>query len=61
MHRSDEIIPRMSRGESANPILVTRQIIHFEREADGELRKILLHLSDFGDVFIELTGKRLRD
>ena len=56
MHRADEIIPRMPRGESANPVLVTGQIIHLQREADGELRKILLRLADFGDVFIELTA-----
>ena len=56
MHRADEIIPRMPRGEFADPILVTGQIIHFEREADGQLRKILLRLADLGDVFVELVG-----
>ena len=44
----------MPRGEFANPILVAGQIIHFEREPDGELRKILPRLADFFDVFIQL-------
>ena len=56
MDRADEIIPRMPRRQVANPVFVAGQIIHFEREADGQLRKILLHLADFGDVFIEFVG-----
>jgi hypothetical protein len=39
---------------------VAGQIIHFEREADGQLRKILLRLADFGDVFIEFVAKFIR-
>ena len=54
MHAADEIIPRMPRGQLADPILVAGQIIHFQREADGELRKGFLRPPDFGDVFIKL-------
>ena len=56
MHRADEIIPRMPRGQFANPFFVAGQIIHLERQADGELWKFLLRPADFGDVFIELVG-----
>jgi len=54
MHRTDEIIPGHARGEFADPILVAGQVIHFEREPDGELRKRLLREPDLGNVFIEL-------
>ena len=53
MHGADEIIPRMPRGEFANPILVAGQIIHFQREPDGQLREIPLRLADFVDVFVQ--------
>ena len=56
MHRADEIIPRMARGEVANPVFVAGQIIHFEREADGQLRKILLYPADFGNVLVQFVG-----
>ena len=55
MHAADEIIPRLPRGELANPIFVAGQVIHFEREADLELWKFFLCAADFGDVFIQLT------
>jgi hypothetical protein len=32
----------MPRREVANPILLPGQIIHFHREADGELRELAL-------------------
>ena len=53
MHGADEIIPRMQRGEFADPFLLAGQIIPFERELDGEPGKILLRLTDFRDVFRE--------
>ena len=55
MHGADEIIPRMPRGEFANPLHAVGQEIHFEGEADGELRMIAPRLADFGDVFVELV------
>ena len=54
MHRADEIIPRMPGGEFTDPILVAGQIIHFQREPDGELGKIPLRFADFFDVFGKL-------
>ena len=56
MHRADEIIPRMPRRKVADPVLVTGQIIHFQRQPDGQLGKILLRLADFGDVFVQLPS-----
>ena len=56
MNRADEIIPWMARGEVPNPVFAAGQIIHFEREADGQLREILLRLADFPDVFVQLIG-----
>jgi len=55
MHRADEVIPRMPRGEFADPVLVAGQVIHFQREPDGELWKILLRLADLFDVFVQLN------
>jgi len=57
MDGADEIIPGMARGEVADPVLVAGQIIHFQRQADGELRKFLLGQPDLGDVFIELASE----
>ncbi len=54
MDRADEIIPRLPRGEIANPVLVARQVIHFERKADGEPRELALRAAHFLDVFIKL-------
>ena len=55
MHRADEIIPWVHRSEFAYPILLAGQIIHFQRELDCELRKILLRAPYLLDVFAELV------
>lgn len=55
MDGADEVIPRMTSGELANPIFVAREVIDFEGEFDFELGDIALGLADFFDVFIELV------
>ena len=54
MHGADEIIPRMPRGELANPVALSGKKIHFQSHPDRELRKGFLCQPHFGDVFTEL-------
>ena len=54
MHRADEIIPRMPRGQIADPWLVTGQIIHFQRQLNRQAGMILLGFAHFFDIFIQL-------
>ena len=44
----------MPRGEVADPVFLAGQIVHLQREADGELRVAFLREPDLGHVFIEL-------
>ena len=44
----------MTSGILKTGILVAGQVIHLQREADGQLRKLFLRAADFGDVFVQL-------
>ena len=56
MNGADEVIPRMTCGEFADPLFVAGQVIDFEGEFDGELGELALGVADFADVFVELIG-----
>ena len=45
----------MQRSELADPFLLAREVIHFERKTNGELREILLCFADFLHIFAELV------
>ncbi len=54
MHGANEIIPRMTRGQFANPFLLAWQIINLKREPNRKLWKLLPRVAHLLDVFIQL-------
>ena len=54
MHGADQIVPGMARGQFANPVFVTGQVINFEGKLDGEPGMIAPGLADLFHVFIQL-------
>ena len=56
MHGADEVIPRMARGEVANPFLLAGQVVHFETEADDETGMVALRAAHARHVVVELIG-----
>ena len=56
MHGADEVIPRLARGQLANPLFLAGQVIHFQPETDDERGVFALRAADFFHVLIKLIG-----
>ena len=46
MHGADEVIPRMARGQFANPFLLAGQVIHFETKTDDQRGVLALRTTE---------------